>query len=89
MEAALRVRPEDPGALYQLASLHIMQGKNEEALAELEQLTRQSPGFTEAQVSLATVYYRMKRREDGDRVRAIVRKLKEEEQSRQLGEEQK
>jgi len=89
VEAALRVRPDDPGALYQLASLHIMQGKNQQALAELESLTRQSPNFTEAQVSLATVYYRMKRREDGDRVRAIVRKLKEEEQKRQLGEEQK
>ncbi len=87
-EAALRVRPNDPGALYQVASLHILEGKNEEALGELERLTKQSPQFTEAQVSLATVYYRLKRREDGDRVRAVVRKLKEQEQQRQMGTEQ-
>jgi len=85
VDAALRVRPDDPGALYQLASIHILLGQNEQALAELERLTKQSPNFTEAQVSLATVYYRLKRKEDGDRVRAIVRKLQEEDQKRQPG----
>ena len=85
VDAALRVRPDDPGALYQLASIHILLGKNEQALAELERITKQSPNFTEAQVSLATVYYRLKRTQDGDRVRAVVRKLQEEEQNRQPG----
>jgi len=85
VDAALRVRPDDPGALYQLASIDILLGRNQQALAELERLTKESPNFTEAQVSLATVYYRLKRKEDGNRVRAIVRKLQEEDQKRQPG----
>jgi tetratricopeptide (TPR) repeat protein len=82
LAAALRVRPDDPGALYQLASIDVMEGRNEPALVTLERIVKASPNFTEAQVSLATVYYRLNRREDGDRVRAIVRKLQEEEQQR-------
>ena len=39
----------------------------------------QSPA---AGTRLATVYYRLNRCEDGDRVRAIVRKLQDEEQQR-------
>jgi tetratricopeptide (TPR) repeat protein len=82
LAAALRIRPDDPGALYQLASIDVMEGRNEPARATLERIVKASPNFTEAQVSLATVYYRLNRREDGDRVRAIVRKLQEEEQQR-------
>ena len=43
------------------------------------------PQFTEAHVSLATVYYRLKRKEDGDRERALVRKLTDEAQATQPG----
>ena len=82
LEAALRVRPDDPGALYQLAAIDVSEGRNERARAELERIVKATPSFTEAQVSLATVYYRLNRREDGDRVRAIVRKLQEQEQQR-------
>jgi tetratricopeptide (TPR) repeat protein len=79
---ALRVRPDDAGALYQLASIDLMEGKNEPARIELERLVKENPTFIEAQVSLATVYYRLNRREDGDRVRAVVRKLQQEQQAR-------
>lgn len=85
LDAALRVRPEDPAALYQLASIHLLEARNEQARIELERIVQRTPTFIEAQVSLATAYYRLKRREDGDRVRLIVRKLQEEEQSRQPG----
>ena len=44
---------------------------------------RKSPAFTEAHVTLATVYYRLKRKEDGDRERAIVQKLNAETQAKQ------
>jgi tetratricopeptide (TPR) repeat protein len=80
--AALRVRPEDAAALYQLASIDVMEGRNQQARVALEHIVQAAPGFTEAQVSLATVYYRLNRRQDGDRVRLIVRKLQEEEQLR-------
>lgn len=88
LAAALRVRPADPGALYQVASINVIEGKNEQARAELERIVKENPTFTEAQVSLATVYYRLNRREDGDRVRAVVRKLQEEQQSREQAQSQ-
>ena len=50
---------------------------------ELEQLVKDFPRFTEAHVSLATVYYRLKRKEDGDRERSVVRRLQEEDQKRE------
>ncbi len=77
------VRPDDPGALYQRASVRVLQGKTEQARLELERLVKDYPGFTEAHVSLATVYYRLKRKEDGDRERSTVRRLQEEDQKRQ------
>ncbi len=43
--------------------------------------SRRSPQFVEAHVSLATVYYRLKRKEDGDRERATVLKLNAESQA--------
>jgi tetratricopeptide (TPR) repeat protein len=85
LEAALRVRPDDPGALYQQATIDVLKGNNEQARVELERLAKQNPTFSEAYVSLATVYYRLKRKEDGDRMRTIVRKLQDEEQARQPG----
>jgi hypothetical protein len=51
----------------------------------LERLVADNPGFTEAHVSLATVYYRLKRRDDGDRHKAIAEKLTAEAQARQPG----
>src|SRR5208283_2250134 len=44
---ALQVRPNDPGALYQRASIHISQGLIEQARQELEQLIRDYPNFSE------------------------------------------
>ena len=46
---------------------------------------RRSRDFVEAHVTLATVYYRLKRKSDGDRERAIVQKLNEEIQAQQPG----
>ena len=83
LERALRVHPNDPGALYQRASVHILQAKYEAARMELEKLVKDFPSFTEAHVSLATVYYRLKRKEDGDRERSVVRRLQEEDQKRE------
>jgi tetratricopeptide (TPR) repeat protein len=73
MERALQVRPDDAGALYQRASIHMMQGHIERARAELEDVTRRYPEFSEAHAGLATVYYRLKRTADGDRERAAAR----------------
>jgi len=80
---ALRTRPGDLRARYQLANMALSTGKTEEARSELEAIVREAPKFTEAHVSLATVYYRLKRKDDGDRERALVLKLNEEAQANQ------
>lgn len=82
---ALTVRPADPGAEYQMATLLLATGRNAPAQAMLERLVAANPGFTEAHVSLATVYYRLKRKADGDRHKAIAEKLTAEAQARQPG----
>lgn len=49
-------------ARYQSATLDLEDGKTEQARSELEKLTKEIPKFVEAYVSLATVYYCLKRR---------------------------
>jgi hypothetical protein len=42
-------------------------GKTEQALTELEKLTKEIPKFVEAHVSPAMAYDRLKRKDDSDR----------------------
>jgi tetratricopeptide (TPR) repeat protein len=86
LEKALVLRPGDPGARYQLALVGIAAGELEPARQALEALVREEPSFSEAHVSLAKVYYRLGRRDDGDREQALVRRLKQEEQEREDAE---
>jgi len=80
---ALRVRPGDLRALYQVGSVDLAAGNTDRACATLEQVIKQAPEFLEAHVSLAQAYYRLKRKTDGDRERAIVQKLKAEQDAKQ------
>jgi Tfp pilus assembly protein PilF len=79
------VRPGDAAVRYQLATLDLQEGQTEEARTELEKLTREIPQFVEAHVSLATAYYRLKRKEDGDKERATVLRLNAEKQADEPG----
>lgn len=72
---ALEVRPGDFGARYQIASVELAKGDVDTARRDLESLVKEAPNFTEAHVSLATVYFREKRKPEGDRERAIVARL--------------
>lgn len=72
---ALEIRPLDPGVRFQIASVEIAQGHLDQATRDLESLVKDSPNFIEAHVSLATVYFRQKRKADGERERAIYAKL--------------
>src|SRR6266446_4929014 len=67
------------------AIAHLALGKIDLARVELEQVVKENPQFSEAHVSLATIYYRLKRKADGDREGAIVRKLDAERQAKQPG----
>lgn len=55
----------------------------EESRTKLEAILKDSPQFIEAHITLATVYYRLKRKEDGDRERALVQKLNAEKEARE------
>ena len=84
-ERALGVRPGDAGVRYQMVTIYVSRGETDRALPELEAIVKEAPAFIEAHVTLATVYYRLKRREDGDRERAIVDALNKEIQAKQPG----
>ena len=89
LRRALTVRPNEPNARFYIASIDVAQGKLNEALPALEQLVKDAADFVEAHVMLATVYYRMRRKADGDREQAVVNKLNAERQAKQPGAQQK
>jgi len=86
LRKALALRPGDAGVRYQIALVEIAASDLETARATLEALVREEPKFTEAHVSLATVYYRLGLRADGQRHQAIVQELKREEKAREDAE---
>jgi Tfp pilus assembly protein PilF len=77
------VRPGDPGALYQVATIDLATGKVADARSKLVAILKDSPQFIEAHITLATVYYRLKRKEDGDREKALVQQLNAEKEARE------
>jgi tetratricopeptide (TPR) repeat protein len=72
---ALEVRPGDFGARYQIAAVELAEGDLDKARHDLQSIVKEAPNFTEAHVSLATVYFREKNKLEGDRERAIVARL--------------
>ena len=83
LKRALAGRPGDVAVRYQIALVKMSQGKDQVALDELEEIVSESPKFLEAHVSLSTLYYRLKRKEDGNRERQIVEKLTAERQAKE------
>ena len=79
---AAEIRPGDPGVRFQIASVELAQGRLEDAGRDLESLVKDSPQFIEAHVALATLYFREKRKADGERERAIYAKLNEARQAK-------
>jgi tetratricopeptide (TPR) repeat protein len=85
LQKALSVRPRELNVIYFIANVNMSLGKTVEAQKMLEEIVKQAPEFVEAHVLLATVYYRLKRKADGDRERAIIQKLNAERQSKAPG----
>jgi len=81
LQRALQIRPGDPGVLYQIASVELASGQVDQARRDLESLIKLEPKFLEAHVSLATVYFRQKRKVEGERERAVVARLNAERQA--------
>ncbi|MCM3871468.1 MAG: tetratricopeptide repeat protein [Pyrinomonadaceae bacterium] len=82
---AIGLRPRDQYARYHLAAVYAVAGKPGEARPLLEGVLKEYEDFIEARVLLASVYYRLNRKEDGDRQKAIIQKLSDEQQAKQPG----
>jgi len=78
-------RPGNIAVKHGMAAVHLAKGDAEGARELLEQVVEEAPQFVDAHVLLAQAYYRLKRKEDGDRERAIVEKLNAENQAKQPG----
>ena len=83
LERAVRLRPKDPTARFGLAGVEMALNRNEQAKVLLEPLVADVPTYEEAHVMLATCYFRLKRKDDGDRHSAIAERLRAERQERQ------
>jgi tetratricopeptide (TPR) repeat protein len=82
---AIRLRPRDQYARYHLAAVYALGGKPREAQPLLEGVLKEHGDFIEARVLLAQVYYRLNRKEDGDREKTIIQRLSAEQQAKQPG----
>jgi tetratricopeptide (TPR) repeat protein len=85
LERSVALRPHAIAARYQLAVAKLATGRIEESRGLLEQIVEQTPEFTAAHVTLATVYYRLGRKQDGDRERELVRELNAKNRGGQTG----
>jgi Flp pilus assembly protein TadD, contains TPR repeats len=85
LSRAVHLRPRDHYARYHVAAVYAAVGKPNDALPMLERVAKEFPDFIEARVLLASVYYRLNRKEDGDREKAAVQKLTAEQQAKQPG----
>jgi Flp pilus assembly protein TadD len=81
LDRALQVRPGDLSARFQSAANNLAAGRLNEARAGLEAIVKEAPRFVEAHVSLAAVYYRLQRRADGDREKALAQRLTVEQRA--------
>ena len=84
---AARLRPRDPDVMYAMARIQLGREDLDAAQKTLEELTASAPEFEGGHVLLATVYYRRGRKDDGDRERAVVERLKAERKQKELAEE--
>jgi tetratricopeptide (TPR) repeat protein len=85
LENARRLRPHSIPARYQIAVAKLATGRLDESRTILEEILAEADEFTAAHVTLATVYYRLGRKEEGDRQRAIVRDLNANNQAGKRG----
>jgi tetratricopeptide (TPR) repeat protein len=83
LKRAVQLRPREQYSRYHLAAVYAMAGKPADALPFLEGVVKEHPDFVEARVLLASVYYRLDRKADGDREKALIQKANAEEQAKQ------
>jgi tetratricopeptide (TPR) repeat protein len=77
---ALQLQPTMPEARFQMAKLNSMTGNYAEAATALEDLVKEDPKWLDPHVELASLYYKLKRPEDGAREREIVQQIEAQQQ---------
>jgi len=80
---ALGVRPGDLRTRNQIASVALARRETATAIEMLEAIVKEAPSYIEAHVALATAYYRLQRKAEGDSERAIVERLNQEKEARE------
>lgn len=84
LAAGLRRKPDNATMLYQLGHIQQINGEHEAAAATLERAVRLRPEYLSAHVLLARAYSKLKRNGDFAREQAIIRRLTEKEQEKNL-----
>jgi len=79
LHRALQLDPTSRVARYELARVERAQGQEEAAAKDLEEVVRAEPDWLPPHIELASLYYRLKRPEDGAREKQIVDRLTEVE----------
>jgi tetratricopeptide (TPR) repeat protein len=82
LQRAIQLRPREQYARYHLAAVYAAAGKPGDALPLLEGVLKEHGDFVEARVLLASVYYRLNRKEDGDREKTLIQKSNAEQQAK-------
>ncbi len=85
LKRAAAVRPTDVALRHGTAATYLALGDAEKARELLEGVVKDAPSYVDGHVLLAQTYYRLKRKEDGDRERAIIDRLNAENQAKQPG----
>ncbi len=83
LQRAIQLRPREQYARYHLAAVYAAAGKPGDALPLLEGVLKEHSDFVEARVLLASVYYRLNRKEDGDRQKELIQKSNADQQAKQ------
>ncbi len=85
LKRAATARPDDVAVRHALAATYLGLGDPQKSCELLEGVIKDVPDLVDAHVLLATTYYRLKRKEDGDRERAIIDRLTAQNQAKQPG----
>jgi len=79
--------PGHPGPLFLIGQIHQEHGETAKAAELLEQVVILQPDYTPAHVLLARAYAKLRRKEDFRREQALIKRLNEQEQARNLRSE--
>ena len=75
-ERALRARPGDAAARFQIGLVYNSSNRIEEALATVKGVIEEHPDFLDGHVTLTGLYYRLGRKQDAERHRALAERLR-------------